>query len=327
VGAANTPGLLAVFLDAVLFVLFVGGSVAAEPMVLRWVFSVLTGIWIGRLFILGHDACHQSLFSSPRVNEVLGRLAFLPSLTPYSLWAVGHNIAHHGFNNLRGRDYVWVPFSPTEFRELPRWRRAMERIYRSGVGCGLYYLLELWWKKLYFPNRRHVGARRSAFVLDGLLVSAFLVVWLTCLVWLAVLLGKSPIEAILLGLVVPFSLWNCLMGFVIYAHHTAPDVDWFDSKQEWSQSRANLTGTISMSIPVLGKLLHNIFDHPAHHIDTRIPFRRLPDAQRTLERTFPQVFMQRSFSFRDYLATVRTCKLFDYQSKQWCAFSAAGLGN
>jgi len=326
VGPANGPGLLAVVLDALLFVLFVGGSVVAEPLVLRVVFSMLAGIWIARLFILGHDACHQSLFASPRVNEVLGRLAFLPSLTPYSLWAVGHNIAHHGFNNLRGRDYVWVPFSPEEFRELPRWRRALERIYRSGFGCGLYYLLELWWKKLYFPNRNHVGARRSTFVLDGLLVSAFLAVWVTFLLWLAALEGRSTLEAMVFGLIVPFALWNCLMGFVIYAHHTAPDMDWFDSKQEWSQSRVNLTGTISMYIPVLGKLLHNIFDHPAHHVDTRIPFRRLPDAQRALEQAFPQLFTQRSFSFRGYLETVRTCKLFDYQSKQWCDFSASGVG-
>ena len=35
------------------------------------------------------------------LNACIGRIAFLPTLRPYSLWAVGHNIAHHGYNNLK----------------------------------------------------------------------------------------------------------------------------------------------------------------------------------------------------------------------------------
>ncbi len=51
-----------------------------------------TGLVISRLFILGHDACHQSLTRHRTLNRWLGRLIFLPSLTPYSLWEVGHNV-------------------------------------------------------------------------------------------------------------------------------------------------------------------------------------------------------------------------------------------
>jgi hypothetical protein len=39
----------------------------------------------GRLFIIGHDACHQSLTPHSRLNKWLGRIAFLPPLTPYNL--------------------------------------------------------------------------------------------------------------------------------------------------------------------------------------------------------------------------------------------------
>jgi hypothetical protein len=32
-----------------------------------------------------------------------------PSLTPFSLWDVGHNVVHHGYTNLKGFDFVWAP--------------------------------------------------------------------------------------------------------------------------------------------------------------------------------------------------------------------------
>ncbi len=68
-------------------------------------------------------------------------------MTPYSLWELGHNLAHHGFTNLKGRDYVWTPYSPHEFARLSWVRRRLEHIYRSGVGQGVYYMIEMWWKK------------------------------------------------------------------------------------------------------------------------------------------------------------------------------------
>ena len=74
--------------------------------------SALMALATSRLFIIGHDDCHLSLTPSRRMNRIIGRLCFLPSFTPYSLWEVGHNVAHHGCNKLRGHDYVWEPLSP-----------------------------------------------------------------------------------------------------------------------------------------------------------------------------------------------------------------------
>jgi fatty acid desaturase len=122
------------------------------------------------LFVIGHDACHGSYTKYDWLNKVIGRIAFLPSLTPFSLWDVGHNVAHHGFTNLKGRDQVWVPMSAEEWQNASKFRRVMERIYRSGFGQGLYYLIEMWWKKLILPTKKHVGVRRAIFWWDNLLV-------------------------------------------------------------------------------------------------------------------------------------------------------------
>jgi omega-6 fatty acid desaturase (delta-12 desaturase) len=73
--------------------------------------GLAAGFVIGRLFIIGHDACHQSLTPHRTLNKWLGRIAFLPSITPYSLWDVGHNVVHHGYTNLKGTDFVWAPLT------------------------------------------------------------------------------------------------------------------------------------------------------------------------------------------------------------------------
>ncbi len=102
--------VLLVFDYLVLFSLL-GGTVLAHSWPIKLLFGMIAGFWIGRLFIIGHDACHQSLTPHRRLNKVLGRIAFLPSITPYSLWDIGHNVVHHGYTNLKGFDFVWAPLT------------------------------------------------------------------------------------------------------------------------------------------------------------------------------------------------------------------------
>jgi len=83
--------------------LVLGVSIASLLFVEAWwvkVFaSLVAALWIARLFVIGHDACHGSYTPNKTLNKWIGRIAFLPSLTPYSLWEIGHNLAHHGFTH------------------------------------------------------------------------------------------------------------------------------------------------------------------------------------------------------------------------------------
>ena len=119
----------------------------ADAVWLKALCGLAAGFVIGRLFIIGHDACHQSYTPHRGLNRILGRIAMVPSLTPYSLWEVGRNVVHHGYTNLKGVDFVWAPLTKEEFEGLTPGRRLMERIYRSGWGPALYYLVEMWWNR------------------------------------------------------------------------------------------------------------------------------------------------------------------------------------
>ena len=73
---------------------------------------VLTALSISALFIIGHDAAHGALFSSKRMNYVIGQAAMLPSLHVYEAWVFGHNRIHHGHTVREVMDYVWHPATP-----------------------------------------------------------------------------------------------------------------------------------------------------------------------------------------------------------------------
>src|SRR5689334_25432109 len=80
--ATLRPVLLLVF-DYVLLFATIAGAALADAWWLRVLCGLAAGFVTGRLFIIGHDACHQSLTPHRRLNHWLGRIAFLPSLTPY----------------------------------------------------------------------------------------------------------------------------------------------------------------------------------------------------------------------------------------------------
>ena len=318
---STAKALLLIAADYALFFVGLGLVAAPTPWLVKLASSLLIWVQIARLFIIGHDACHQSLTANRNLNKWLGRLVFLPSLTPFKLWELGHNMAHHGFTNLRGKDYVWAPFSPEEFAQLSRSRQWLERHYRSGGGHWLYYLIELWWKKLYFPARSQVGGRRSLFMGDCLTVSVFGVAWIGGLVAAAHITHQSAFLLVVLGFALPFVMWNGLMGFVIYVHHTDPQVRWYRDGTAWAKAQPHLTATVHIQFPrVIGAVLHNIMEHPVHHLDMTIPLYQLQAAQKQLDALVPGQILKRQFSWAAYWACARSCKLFDYTTEQWVPF-------
>jgi omega-6 fatty acid desaturase (delta-12 desaturase) len=255
------------------------------------------------------------------LNKWIGRIAFLPSLTPFSLWELGHNLAHHGFTNLKGRDYVWTPFSPGEFEKLSRMRRTLERVYRSGVGQGVYYMIEMWWKKLYFPARKHVNTKRLSHTFDSLLVTIFGILWVGGLVVWGLYAHRSIWSLLIFGFGVPFFIWNCLMGFVIYVQHTHPRVAWYERRDEWSANAGYATTTVHVKlIRPLDGLIHYILEHGAHHVNMGVPLYRLKEAQARLTSTLDERLNSEVFTWRYYWNTVRRCKLYDFATHVWMDF-------
>lgn len=309
-------------IDYLLFGALVTGTVLLKPVWLKLLAGLLAGFVIGRLFIIGHDGCHQSLTPHRRLNKWLGRIAFLPSLTAYSLWDMGHNVVHHGFTNLKGVDFVWAPLTQAEYRALSPVRRVLERIYRSGWGPGLYYMVEIWWKKMMFPRKATMGnSYRPIFAKDCALVTGFAALWIAALTVAAMTTGQSVLLTLLLGFVVPMAFWFNMMGFVIYGHHTHVKVQWHDEKAAWQRAQPFVSTTVHLTFPLkIGALIHHIMEHTAHHVDMSIPLYKLKEAQKMLEHLLPERIIVQPFSWKWYFSTARACKLYDFSRQCWTDF-------
>ena len=228
---------------------------------------------------------------------------------------------HHGFTNLKGVDFVWEPKSREEFAAMSPARQRMERLYRNGWSAWLYYMVEIWWNKMFWPNKNTQPARRPAFFWDNVLVSVYAVLWIAAIVIGASVAGVNVLSALFTAFVVPFVFWNGMIGVVVYMHHTHEKIKWYDVKNEWTAASPFVTTTVHLTFPLqIGALVHHIMEHTAHHLDATIPLYKLKQTQQRLEDMLPNRIVVQPFSFKWYWRTVSMCQLYDFRTQQWLRF-------
>ena len=88
------------------------------------------GLWLDRMFNVGHEAVHRKLFPDhPRWNDLLGALMFAPLLAPFAVVRKIHGF-HHGHNRrapgVATLDVVLLPPGPA-------WRRGLTRAWGSAL--------------------------------------------------------------------------------------------------------------------------------------------------------------------------------------------------
>ncbi|MGL4554376.1 MAG: fatty acid desaturase [Gemmataceae bacterium] len=279
---------------------------------------------IGSLFVIGHDAAHNSLTPVGWLNKVLGRLVFLPAYHPYTSWVQAHNTMHHGWTCFKGRHPDFPPLTKAEYDALPWWKRAVERFYRSPLGVGPAYVTGFWVNHLLFPRKADRSPYTLWFHLDRLLVLAFLVAQ-SALAWhLSSRLHGDTWRAVIhasVGVMLPFGLWIWFMGFVSYIQHTHPLCAWYDDEAEWTFHHVQLKSSTHIVFPwPIEPILNNIMDHAAHHLDPSIPLYNLPQSQKLLEQTAADHAIVIRWTPMEYLRTCAACKLYDFDRHCWTDF-------
>jgi omega-6 fatty acid desaturase (delta-12 desaturase) len=297
------------------------GALRAPDLPVRVLCGLFAGIFSGNLFMMGHDACHGSFTASPRLNELFGRIAFLSSYHPYGPWESTHNHIHHVFTNLKSRDFVWTPLSRAEYAERSPLRRWLYRAYRTPLGIALYYPIEIWSRWLAFPPRKALVKPRPIHGIDRALVLTFFVAQLAAIGTVAKD-APTPISTVLggimLAVLLPWSVFSWMIGFVTYFNHTHPKVRWFERREEWSALAGTIDGTVHLEFPRWSRLLSsNIMNHVAHHLDPHVPLVRLHVAQARVTASLPGRVLVQPWSMRALLDVQRHCRLYDYERHRW----------
>lgn len=304
---------------------FVGAAYADEPW-LRLSLSALLGPFIALSFRMGHDCGHGAHFPGPRLNQLFGVLSHLPAYHPFGVWIASHNLSHHAFTNLKTRDYIWIPLSKAEYDRLGPFGRLMQRLYRTTLGAGFYYLYEIWWRQMLVGRpqvRRKLG---RAYWRDLAVVLGFFALQL------GVLAADGPgaetfTLRVLLAIVLPFCVFNWMVGFVSFLNHTHPDVPWFQDRDAWSFYAGQVNCTVHMRVPPW--LIFFITDlglHGAHHIDPQVPVGTLDEAETDILLRSDEHIVRESWNPSLQADIMRRCKLYDYDRRRWLDFDGRPTG-
>lgn len=278
-----------------------------------WSIPVGLGLVTGLLFVIGHDAAHHALFENKRMNNFLAQICFLPAAQSRVLWQRAHNQLHHGFTNFRDKDIVYPPLSPEEYRILPAVLKYYYRVKRTLPGLFLIYLVDVWFAYTFTSN--WAQQNRHGHVSNLLAIGTyFLIIGIFVIVLANDFLGLR----IFLAIVIPFIVWNYLMAFLTYLHHTHPDVPWFDDYEEWRKhSKESLT--VHFLFPEwLDVAFLRIMQHPAHHKNASTQWFNLKEANKSI--VAQGNIVQLKCTWQDISRIFQVCKLYDYKNKNWLPY-------
>jgi omega-6 fatty acid desaturase (delta-12 desaturase) len=310
--------------DIALYALAVAGVLFLRPLWAKISCAVFAGMALARMFSLAHNAAHENIVRNPRLNRVLAVVLFTPFFYNYVLWMYEHHTLHHPYPNDTKPD-AYKPFGKAEFDALPRWRQLLERFYRAPtiIGWGVYYLLQRHWStKLAPPAYLPASLRRAAWWNAALLVAYGAVMLSLLAVAPLYAVNLTPIEALLIGFVLPLFVFEIHDGFALYVQHTDPRIAWFNGAVDRNaEGRAEIL-SVHLRVPrLMGWFYHDAFAHPVHHLHPKIPCYRVYQAQTKLDERLGPAAVVSAFNMAWFLDTTRRCKLYDWDKRQWLDFT------
>lgn len=259
-------------------------AITASPLVALWVLMWLSlnlGYWLTlllavpaagfmvRLFIIQHDCGHGAFFRQRAANSWVGRVLGVLTLTPYDYWKHNHAIHHSTSSNLDRRGIGDIEMlTVEEYLSRSLTSRSLYRCYRNPVVMfviGPAYMFFLQHRLPFHQMRDGWRPWISTMATNGAiaLVAAGMI-------WLV---GAKPFLMVHL----PIMIMAASMGvWLFYVQHQFEGVAWARTRN-WSYSDAALLGSSHYDLPdFLRWISGNIGIHHIHHLNSRIPYYRLP---------------------------------------------------
>lgn len=274
---------------------------------LRLLAGVINGLLLVRGFILYHDHMHGALLRKSPVARACFAVYGTFLLTPPRVWRQTHNYHHANTARIVGSHIGSYPVATVDmWLGMTLAERLIYRITRHPLNLllapltifayGMCIASFLRSPKKYWDSLASVLLH--AGLATAIISSAGLTMYVFCLLlplWLATVTG----------------------GYLFYAQHNFPDMHLLP-REEWSYTHAALH---SSSYLRGGALMHwftgNIGYHHVHHLNSMIPFYRLPEAMAGIHEL--QDPHETSLWPRDVIACF-ALKLWDPQAQRMVGF-------
>ena len=230
--------------------------------------SLFSALLLARCFMIFHDYQHHSILRKSFLANFIFTVFGMYILTPASIWKRSHDHHHNNNSKLFGASIGSFPIMTKEkFLEASDKDKKIYLAVRHPLTIVFAYftmfLYGMCWQSFLSSPRRHWDS--LAVLILHIAASVFLAVYFGPLTWF-------------LTLFLPLFIAHMLGAYLFYAQHNFPGVV-FRGNVEWSYEHAALESSSYMAMnPFMQWATGNIGFHHIHHINSKIPFYRLPEA-------------------------------------------------
>ena len=234
--------------------------------------SLFTAMLLARFFIIFHDYQHHTILRKSWVANIIFTLFGAYMVTPPSIWKRSHDHHHNNNAKLYSASIGSFPIMTRQkFVEADKADRFVYLAMRHPLNMFFAYFTTFLYGmciQSFLSNQRKHW--------DSLLV---LIAHVTIAVYLFVHFGWLTW---FLTFFLPFFLSHMLGSYLFYAQHNFPGVT-FKNNVEWSYANAALESSSYMAMnPFMEWVTANIGYHHIHHLNSKIPFYRLPEAMKQI---------------------------------------------
>jgi len=228
--------------------------------------SIAAGLLMMRLFVIYHDHQHKALLAKSKLADAFMQISGILILSPSSVWQSSHNHHHNHNSKLRGSHIGSFPvFTKEQFMESSKAEQFKYLFQRHPLTILFGYIFIFLFGMCIYPffnqPKKHLDSLIATLLHFSIgLGMVFFLGW----------------QTLLLSLFIPFLIGSALGAYLFYAQHNFPGVK-FSSNVDWTYDGAALMSSSFLKLnPFMHWITGNIGYHHVHHLNSKIPFYKLP---------------------------------------------------
>lgn len=265
--------------------------------------SILAGLVIVRLFVIYHDHQHKAILDKSPLATFIFTLFGFYVLAPTGIWSASHDYHHKNNCKLFSASIGSYPiYTKHKFDNLSAGEKRHYLFIRHPLTILFGYIFTF----MYGMCIKSMINRFSKNI-DSLVG---LILHISYQVTVFYFLGW---QTWILMCAIPHFISGAMGSYLFYAQHNFPTVT-FVGNEEWTYEGAALD---SSSFMKLNQAMHwftaNIGYHHIHHMNSRIPFYRLPEVWDALPEM--RTAKTTSLKIKDIWACLKL-KVWDFDNKK-----------
>lgn len=270
---------------------------------LKLLCSICAGFVIVRIFVIYHDHQHKAILDKSKLADALFTIFGFYVLAPTGIWSASHDYHHKNNSKLFSASIGSYPiYTKQKFERISRG----EQLHYLFIRHPLTIIFGYFFTFMYGMCIKSIINRFSKNV-DSLIGLILHFAYQFCVFYF---LGW---QTWILMCAIPHFISGGLGSYLFYAQHNFPTVT-FAGNEEWTYEGAALESSSYMElIAPLRWATANIGYHHIHHMNSRIPFYRLPEVMAAIPEL--QNPKKTSLHPKDILACFRL-KVWDFEKQQ-----------